>query len=79
MHGPKDPASRDYVAMICTREWKYVHFPNLGIAVTCRASSTRLRSSIAHTHRTDKAYEAVRVLLTVTGRKKRPPLGTAQG
>ena len=31
MHGPSDPGSRDYVAMICTREWKYVHFPNLGI------------------------------------------------
>lgn len=31
MHGPNDPKSRDYVAMICTREWKYVHFPNLGI------------------------------------------------
>lgn len=31
MHGPQDPGSRDYVAMICTREWKYVHFPNLGI------------------------------------------------
>lgn len=31
MHGPNDPGSRDYVAMICTREWKYVHFPNLGI------------------------------------------------
>jgi arylsulfatase len=31
MHGPNDPDSRDYVAMICTREWKYVHFPNLGI------------------------------------------------
>ncbi|MGC9350292.1 MAG: sulfatase family protein [Anaerolineae bacterium] len=31
MHGPKDPGSRDYVAMICTRRWKYVHFPNLGI------------------------------------------------
>ncbi|MDF1512698.1 MAG: sulfatase-like hydrolase/transferase [Anaerolineae bacterium] len=31
MHGPNDPNSRDYVAMICTREWKYVHFPNLGI------------------------------------------------
>jgi arylsulfatase len=28
MHGPNDPGSRDYVAMICTREWKYVHFPN---------------------------------------------------
>ena len=31
MHGPNDPNSRDYVAMICTSEWKYVHFPNLGI------------------------------------------------
>ena len=31
MHGPRDPGSRDYVAMICTRRWKYVHFPNLGI------------------------------------------------
>lgn len=31
MHGPNDPGSRDYVAMVCTREWKYVHFPNLGI------------------------------------------------
>jgi arylsulfatase len=31
MHGPSDPGSRDYVAMICTREWKYVHFPTLGI------------------------------------------------
>ena len=31
MHGPNAPNSRDYVAMICTREWKYVHFPNLGI------------------------------------------------
>jgi arylsulfatase A-like enzyme len=31
MHGPKDPGSRDHVAMICTRRWKYVHFPNLGI------------------------------------------------
>jgi arylsulfatase A-like enzyme len=31
MHGPKDPGSRDYVAMICTRAWKYVHFPSLGI------------------------------------------------
>lgn len=31
MHGPNDPDSRDYVAMICTRSWKYVHFPNLGI------------------------------------------------
>ncbi len=31
MHGPRDPASRDYVAMICTKDWKYVHFPNLGI------------------------------------------------
>ena len=31
MHGPNDPNSRDYVAMICTKEWKYVHFPNLGI------------------------------------------------
>ena len=31
MHGPNDPNSRDYVAMICTREWKYVHFPNLDI------------------------------------------------
>jgi arylsulfatase A-like enzyme len=31
MHGPHDPDSRDYVAMICTREWKYIHFPNLGI------------------------------------------------
>jgi arylsulfatase len=31
MHGPHDPGSRDYVAMICTREWKYVHFPTLGI------------------------------------------------
>jgi arylsulfatase len=31
MHGPKDPDSRDYVAMICTRDWKYVHFPTLGI------------------------------------------------
>ena len=30
MHGPLDPGSRDYVAMICTREWKYVHFPHLG-------------------------------------------------
>jgi arylsulfatase A-like enzyme len=31
MHGPNDPGSRDYVAMICTHRWKYVHFPNLGI------------------------------------------------
>jgi uncharacterized sulfatase len=31
MHGPNDPGSRDYVAMICTRRWKYVHFPTLGI------------------------------------------------
>jgi arylsulfatase A-like enzyme len=31
IHGPNDPGSRDYVAMICTSEWKYVHFPNLGI------------------------------------------------
>jgi arylsulfatase len=31
MHGPHDPRARDYVAMVCTREWKYVHFPNLGI------------------------------------------------
>jgi arylsulfatase len=31
MHGPGHPGSRDHVAMICTREWKYVHFPNLGI------------------------------------------------
>jgi arylsulfatase len=31
MHGPNDPGSRDYVAMVCTRGWKYVHFPNLGI------------------------------------------------
>lgn len=31
MHGPRDPDSRDYVAMITTRNWKYVHFPNLGI------------------------------------------------
>jgi arylsulfatase A-like enzyme len=31
MHGPRDPGSRDYVAMIATRDWKYVHFPNLGI------------------------------------------------
>jgi arylsulfatase A-like enzyme len=31
MHGPSDPGSRDYVAMICTHEWKYVHFPNLAI------------------------------------------------
>ncbi len=31
MHGPQDAGSRDYVAMLCTREWKYVHFPNLGI------------------------------------------------
>ena len=31
MHGPNDPHARDYVAMICTKEWKYVHFPNLGI------------------------------------------------
>jgi arylsulfatase A-like enzyme len=31
MHGPRDPGSRDYVAMVCTRRWKYVHFPNLGI------------------------------------------------
>lgn len=31
MHGPRDPGSRDYVAMIATKEWKYVHYPNLGI------------------------------------------------
>ena len=31
MHGPHDPGSRDYVAMVCTKDWKYVHFPNLGI------------------------------------------------
>ena len=31
MHGPNDPGSRDYVAMVTTRAWKYVHFPNLGI------------------------------------------------
>jgi arylsulfatase A-like enzyme len=31
MHGPRDPGSRDYVAMIATRDWKYVHLPNLGI------------------------------------------------
>ena len=31
MHGPHDPGSRDYVAMICTRDWKYVHLPTLGI------------------------------------------------
>jgi arylsulfatase len=31
MHAPHDPGSRDYVAMICTSEWKYIHFPNLGI------------------------------------------------
>ena len=31
MHGPRDPNSRDYVAMITTKEWKYVHLPNLGI------------------------------------------------
>jgi arylsulfatase A-like enzyme len=31
MHGPRDPGSRDYVAMICTREFKYVHFPTLNI------------------------------------------------
>ena len=30
MHGPNDPRYRDYVAMVCTRDWKYVHFPNLG-------------------------------------------------
>jgi arylsulfatase A-like enzyme len=31
MHGPKAAHARDYVAMICTHEWKYVHFPTLGI------------------------------------------------
>jgi arylsulfatase A-like enzyme len=31
MHGPNDPDSRDYVAMICTQDWKYVHFPTLEI------------------------------------------------
>jgi arylsulfatase A-like enzyme len=31
MHGPRDPGSRDYVAMVCTRDWKYVHFATLGI------------------------------------------------
>ena len=31
MHGPRDPNSRDYVAMITTKDWKYIHFPNLGI------------------------------------------------
>ena len=31
MHGPRDPGSRDHVAMIATRTWKYVHLPNLGI------------------------------------------------
>ena len=31
MHGPRDPGSRDYVAMICTQTWKYVHFPTLAI------------------------------------------------
>ena len=30
-YGPRDPNARDYVAMIATRDWKYVHFPNLGI------------------------------------------------
>ena len=30
MHGPRDPNSRDYVAMITTKDWKYVHFPTLG-------------------------------------------------
>jgi len=31
MHGPNAPDCRDYVAMVCTREWKYVHYPNLGL------------------------------------------------
>jgi len=32
MHGPRSQNYRDYVAMVCTREWKYVHYPNLGLA-----------------------------------------------
>ncbi|MBC7237106.1 MAG: sulfatase-like hydrolase/transferase [Chloroflexi bacterium] len=31
MHAPHDPASRDYVAMVVTERWKYVHFPNRGL------------------------------------------------
>ncbi|MBN1402107.1 MAG: DUF4976 domain-containing protein, partial [Anaerolineae bacterium] len=31
MHGPHDPAVRDFVAMVCTRDWKYVHWPNRGL------------------------------------------------
>ena len=31
MHAPNDPNSRDHVAMITTKRWKYVHFPNLGV------------------------------------------------
>ncbi len=31
MHAPNDPSLRDYVAMVATKGWKYVHFPNRGV------------------------------------------------
>jgi arylsulfatase A-like enzyme len=77
MHGPRDPGSRDYVAMICTRDWKYVHFPTLNIGELYHLSEDphELDNLFYDPAYADKVSEMRLRLLNRFMRNQRPTIG----